>query len=239
MRERADGPAYRLRIRDLPANERPRERLQERGPGALSNAELLAILLRTGSARESALDLAERLLAHFQGLDGLARASLGELCRFPGLGTAKACQVLAGLELARRLRTYAPHQRPRIASPADVADLVRPEMAHLPQEHLRVLLLNARNEVVRTVEVYVGNVGSAVLRPAEVFRPAVQENCPAVIVVHNHPSGDPTPSPDDEAVTATLVRAGRLLDIDLLDHLVVAQRGWVSLKERLPLLWSA
>lgn len=232
------GPVYRLRIRDLPADERPRERLQERGPGALSNAELLAILLRTGAAGESALSLAERLLAHFQGLGGLARATLAELCRFPGLGPAKACQVLAGLELARRLRSLTPPERPRIAGPADVAELVGAEMAHLSQEHLRVLLLNARNEVVRAVEVYVGNVGSAVVRPAEVFRPAVQENCPALIVVHNHPSGTPEPSADDLAVTRTLVRAGELLGIELLDHVVVAQRGWVSLKERLPSLWS-
>ncbi|MBI4233699.1 MAG: DNA repair protein RadC [Chloroflexi bacterium] len=223
---------YQLRIRDLPAEERPRERLKAFGAASLSNAELLAILLRTGVTGENVLTLASRLLVRFQGLGGLARASFGELCAQHGVSEAKACQVLSALELGRRLSSLQPEDRAVIRSPQDVANLVQGEMAFLEQEHLRVVLLNTRNQVLGVQEVYVGNVGSAVLRPGEVFRPAVRENCPAVIVVHNHPSGDPTPSPDDVQVTQQLVQAGRLLDIELLDHVVVAGQRFLSLKEK-------
>jgi DNA repair protein RadC len=218
------------RIRDLPPRERPRERLRSAGPGALSHAELLAILLRTGSKGESALALAQRLLSHFGGLGGLAGASFADLEQFKGLGPAKAAQVHAAMELGKRLLTLPPEERPAIRGPEDVATLVGPDMAFLPQESLRVVLLNTRNHVIGVYEVYRGNVNSAVVRPAEVFREAVRHTCPSLIVVHNHPSGDPTPSPDDVGVTRRLVEAGRLLDIEVLDHIVVGRGRWVSMK---------
>ncbi|MYC28962.1 MAG: JAB domain-containing protein [Chloroflexi bacterium] len=225
--------AYQPRIRDMPQGERPRERLREYGPRYLSNAELIAILLRTGVQGENVLAMSNRLLSRFGGLDGLGRANFAELCAERGLSEAKASQLLASLELGRRFISLAPQDRAVINSPQDVANLLQAEMATLEQEHLRALLLNTKNQVINTVEVYVGNVNSSIVRPSEVFRPAVRDNAPSIIVVHNHPSGDPTPSPEDVAITRELVSAGKLLGIDLLDHVVIGSGGrYVSLNER-------
>jgi len=219
-------------IRDLPQAERPRERLKNYGAASLSNVELTAVLLRTGVEGESVLNLATRLLTGFKGLSGMARASFNELCREKGISEAKACQLLAALELGRRLTSLQPEDRPVISNPRDVANLLMGEMGFLEQEHLRVVLLNTRNQVLGISEVYVGNVSGAVIRAAEVLRPAVRENCPSIILVHNHPSGDPTPSADDVRVTEQIVEAGKLLDIDVLDHVVLGRQRFVSLKER-------
>ena len=225
--------AYQPMIRDLPQGERPRERLKEYGARYLSNTELVAILLRTGIQGENVLSLSSRLLAQLNGLAGLGRSSFAQLCAMRGLSEAKACQLLAGLELGRRFVSLAPDERATIQSPQDVANLVMAEMAPLPQEHLKALLLNTKNEVLSIQEIYVGNVNSAVVRPAEVFRPAVRDNAPSLIVVHNHPSGDPTPSPEDVSVTRDLIAAGELLGIQLLDHLVIGNGNrYVSLNER-------
>ncbi len=224
---------YQPMIRDLPRGERPRERLKEFGSKHLSNTELIAILMRTGMQGENALSLASRLLARFNGLAGLGRVTYAELCAEKGLSGAKACQLLAGLELGRRLVSLAPEERVVVNSPHDVANLLMGEMSMLDQEHLRVLLLNTKNEVLGVQEIYVGNVNSSVVRPAEVLRPAIRENAPAVIVVHNHPSGDPTPSSEDVAITKQLVEAGKTLGIDLLDHLVIGSGNrYISLNEK-------
>jgi DNA repair protein RadC len=224
---------YQPTIRDLPQGERPRERLREYGAKHLSNTELIAILLRTGLQGENVLSLSSRLLARFKGLAGLGRASFAELCAERGLSEAKACQVMAALELGRRFVSLAPEERMVISSPKDVANLVMAEMAAFDQEHLRVVLLNTKNEVLSIQEIYIGNVNSSVVRPGEVLRPAVRDNAPSVIVVHNHPSGDPTPSPEDIAITRELLAAGKLLGIELLDHLVVGSGNrYVSLNEK-------
>jgi len=215
----------------MPQGERPRERLRDYGPHFLSNAELLAILLRTGTRAENVINLATRLLATNGGLAGLAKAGFLELSQVHGMGEAKVSQVMAALELGKRLSALPIGEYPVISSPQDVANLLTPEMALLSQESLRVLLLNTRNQVLSVSEVYRGNVNTAVIRAAEVFQDAVKENCPSVIVVHNHPSGDPTPSTDDINVTSQLQQAAKLLDIELLDHIVIAQSGFVSLKE--------
>lgn len=225
--------AYQPTMRQLPAQERPRERLREHGPRYLNNAELVAILLRTGIAGENAINLAIRLLAAFEGLPGLARAEYADLTGQRGLNDAKSCEILAALELGRRIASLAPEERAQIGCPQDAANLVTAEMALLTQEHLVVLLLNTRNHVIARRTIYIGTVNSSAVRPAEVLRPAVRENAPSIIVVHNHPSGDPTPSPEDISVTGDLVAAGKLLDIELLDHLVIGQGGrFVSLKEK-------
>ncbi|MEK7806731.1 MAG: DNA repair protein RadC [Chloroflexota bacterium] len=224
---------YQPTIRDLPQGERPRERLREYGAKHLSNTELIAILLRTGLQGENVLSLSSRLLAKFKGLAGLGRASFAELCAERGLSEAKACQVMAALELGRRFVSLAPEERMVISSPKDVANLVMAEMAAFDQEHLRVVLLNTKNEVLSIQEIYIGNVNSSVVRPGEVLRPAVRDNAPSVIVVHNHPSGDPTPSPEDIAITRELLAAGKLMGIELLDHLVVGSGNrYVSLNEK-------
>ncbi len=222
----------RRTLRELPASERPRERLEKLGPAALSDTELLAILLRTGIPGHTALDLARDLLSDYGGLDGLLRVGFGELARRSGLGPAKAAQVQAALELGRRLLLLTPEQRRQINTPEDVASLLRLEMGHLDQEQIRVLLLDTRHRLIRQVLVYQGNVCSAQVRIGELFREAIRENCSAVLVVHNHPSGDPTPSPEDVAITREIIEAGRLLSIEVLDHLVVARQGYVSLRER-------
>ena len=226
------GTTYSPTIHDLPAGDRPRERLQYSGAGALSNAELLAILLRTGRKGENALHMAQRLLATYRGLSGLAQASFGDLARQPGVGAAKTAQVQAALEIGRRLLIASPDERPLVASPADAANLLLPEMGLLEQEHLRTLLLDSKHRVLASPTIYVGNVNTSVIRVSELFREAVRQNCPAIIVAHNHPSGDPTPSPDDVRVTEQIVQAGKLLDIEVLDHLIIGRQRFVSLKER-------
>lgn len=223
---------YHLTIHDMPTGERPRERLLHYGPEALSTAELLAILLRTGSRGENVLDLATRLLVEFDGLAGLVRASLSELSALKGVGPAKAAQLKAGLEIGRRLLIAAPHERPQITSPADAANLLMLEMGHLEQEHLRVLLLDTKNHVLASPVIYKGNVNTSVIRVAELFREAIRHNSTALIMAHNHPSGDPTPSPEDVRVTRQIVEAGNMVDIEVLDHLIIGQGRYVSLKER-------
>ena len=220
------------RITDLAADERPRERLAKLGPQALSSAELLAILLRVGVPGENAVQVGQRLLQTFGGLTGLHRATFDEVRAQHGIGEAKAAQIKAAIELGRRLMVESPEERPAINSPAEAAALVQYEMSGLEQEHLRVILLDTRNHVLGIEEVYKGSVNSSQVHIGEVFKPAIRRNAPAIIVIHNHPSGDPTPSPDDVAVTRAILQAGKLLDIDVLDHMIIGQGRWVSLKER-------
>jgi DNA repair protein RadC len=218
-------------VRDLPTEERPRERLRLRGPESLSNAELMAILLRTGTKGENVVSLAQRILAKFEGLRGLSRASFGELAKEHAMGEAKACQLLAAIELGKRMLLEMPEQRV-IRSAADIHAMLFGEMALLQQEEVRVVLLTTRNEVVTTKTVYRGNVSSAIVRIGEVFRDAVREGCPSIIVVHNHPSGDPSPSAEDANLTKQLIEAGKLIGVDVIDHVVIARSGFVSMKER-------
>jgi DNA repair protein RadC len=224
------GATYR--ITDLASEERPRERLAQLGPEALSNAELVAILLRAGIKGMNAVQLAQRILVDSGGLTGLQRRSFESLKRHRGLGPAKAAQLKAAVELGRRLAVATPEERPTIQSPEDAANLLLYEMGALEREHLRVLLLDTRNRLIRTAEVYRGSLNSSWIRVAEIFRDAVRVNAAAVIVAHNHPSGDPTPSPEDVSVTKALVQAGQLLDIEVLDHLVIGQGRFVSMKAK-------
>lgn len=223
---------YHPTIKELPFSERPRERLQRYGAGSLSTAELLAIILRTGVGGESVIDMAMRLLAKFGGLLGLVRASFAELEREHGLGLAKTAQLKAALELGRRLLVASPEERPQIKSPAEAANLLMLEMGTLQQEHMRTILLDTKNRVLAVPTIYIGSLNSSMIRVGELFREAIKQNCAAIIVAHNHPSGDPTPSPEDVKVTEMIVQAGKLLDIEVLDHLIIGQQRYVSLKER-------
>jgi DNA repair protein RadC len=230
----ADAPIveYYPTIKELPEGERPRERLEHYGPAALSTAELLAIILRVGTKDENVIRLAQRLLSNHGGLTGLAQMSFHDMMEIKGLGQAKAAQLKAAFELGRRLLVAAPHERPLVKSPADAANLLMMEMGLLEQEHLRTVLLDSKNHVVKVQTVYIGSLNTAVLRVGELFREAIRLNAAAIIVAHNHPSGDPTPSAEDVYVTRQIVEAGKLLNIDVLDHLVICQARWVSLKER-------
>ena len=220
------------RITDLAASDRPRERLARLGPEVLSDAELIAILLRVGARGENAVQVGMRLLSTFRGISGLHRAPYDEVCAQHGIGPAKAAQLKAAIELGKRMKLSPDDEKRAIHSPADAANLVEFEMSALEQEELWVLLLNTRNQVLDIVKVYKGSLNSSQVRVGELFRTAVRQNSAALILVHNHPSGDPTPSPDDVALTRAVVEAGRLLDIEVLDHLVIGQGRWVSLKER-------
>jgi DNA repair protein RadC len=220
------------RITDMSISDRPRERLAQLGPQALSSAELLAILLRVGVPGENAVEVGLRLLHQFGNLTGLHRAPFDEVCEQRGVGPAKAAQIKAAIELGQRLTLESPEERPAIHSPVDAAALVQFEMSALEQEELRVMLLDTRNRVLGIVEVYRGSLNTSQVRVGELFKAAIRRNAAAIIVVHNHPSGDPAPSPDDVAITRAIVQAGKLLDVEVLDHLVIGNGRYVSMKER-------
>jgi DNA repair protein RadC len=220
------------RLRELPSTERPRERLQLRGAAGLTAAELVGLLWGSGTAGRSAVDLAADAIARFDGLSGLARASGPELEAVPGVGAARAAQLQAAFELGRRLLADWPAGRWSIRSPRDVADRLVLQMGRLEREELRVVVLNTKNTVLRIVTAYQGNVSASLVRIGELFRDAVRLDAAGVILVHNHPSGDPTPSPDDLHLTAEALAAGRLLAIEVLDHLVIGHDAYVSLRDR-------
>jgi len=219
-----------LTIHDLPEEERPRERLLTHGSNALSTTELLAILLRTGTKSENVLQLAGRVLATYGGLRGLARVTADELQEFKGLGRAKSAQILAALALGQRASMLQPDERSVIRRAEDAAQLLA-DMGHLSQEQVRVILLDSSRRVLHIQTVYIGTVNMSVLRTSEIYREAIVRNSPALIVAHNHPSGDTTPSPEDIDMTRALVAAGNLLDIQLIDHLIIGQSSWQSLRE--------
>ncbi|MFK7800442.1 MAG: DNA repair protein RadC [Anaerolineae bacterium] len=219
-------------IRDMPLHERPRERLERVGPSAVSTAELIAIILRTGSNGENVVRLAERILYHFGDLRKIEQATIAELCQVKGIGPAKAVEIKAAIELGRRAKLAGVPDKPRITSPSDAANLVMSEMGILEQEHLRVMLLDTRNNVLKIVTVYIGSLNAAIVRVGEVFRAAIRENAAGIIIIHNHPSGDPSPSNDDVKVTGEIIKAGKILDIQVLDHLVIGNNKFVSMRER-------
>lgn len=231
-----------MRINDLARTERPRERLENLGAQALSNAELVAILLRTGLHGVSAVDVANRLLQLGRedvgdgnrsepGLRFLVTSALDELVRVPGVGRAKAVQLKAAIELGRRIATSTA-SRTVVRSPRDVSTLVMEEMRFLDREQFRIVLLDAKNHVLGVRTVSVGSLSSSIVHPREIFKEAIARSSAAIILVHNHPSGDPTPSREDVEVTRRLVEAGRLLGIEVLDHVVVGDNQYVSFKEK-------
>lgn len=219
-------------IRELPPEERPRERLVARGVAALSNPELLALVWGSGGVGRSAVEIASDAVALHGGLAGLATASVVELEHIPGVGAARACQLVAAFELGRRLLADWPSGRITVRTPRDVADRLVLQMGRLDREELRVVLLNTKNQVLGIQTVYQGNVSTALVRVGELFRDAVRQSASGMILVHNHPSGDPTPSPDDLHLTAEAIAAGRILDVPVLDHLVIGHDAFVSLRDR-------
>ena len=208
---------YHPKVRDLPAGERPVNRLREVGPTSISTTELLACLLQTPDA----LHQAQKLLVQFGGLPGLINAADAEIVQINGIGPAQAARTKA-----------APEDRYTIRSPGDIAQLLMAEMSHLEQEHFKVLLLDTRNRMIDDVTLYIGSLNASHIRVGEVYRDAIRQNAAAIIIAHNHPSGDPTPSPEDVAVTRQIAAAGSQLDIELLDHVIVGRQRFVSLRER-------
>ncbi len=231
-RRKAQEPPPPHTIQAMSTGERPRERLEQLGAGALTDAELLAIILRTGYRGVNVIQLAQGLLTGRGRLGGLARTSFPELAAEKGVGAAKAAQLCAAFELGRRALSAEREDKPQIKSPEDAAKLLC-EMGPLQKEEMRVMLLDQKNRVLGTRRLYEGSLHTTVVRVGELFTPAVRENAASVIIAHNHPSGDTTPSPEDAALTREIVKAGRLLDIEVLDHLVIGAAGkFTSLKER-------
>ncbi|KAF1085631.1 hypothetical protein SPSYN_01774 [Sporotomaculum syntrophicum] len=225
-------PVYRVAIKDMPLSLRPRERLLQEGPEALSDIELLAIMLRTGYAAASAVDLATALLGHFGGIKQLLGVSAEELSAFKGMGPAKVAQIRAALELGRRVAMTTTWDRPCIKSPENAASLVMEEMRHLDKEHFCALLLNTKNQVLVRETISIGTLNSSAIHPRELFKAAIRRSAAGVILVHNHPSGDPTPSRQDIEVTNRLIEAGNIIGIEVLDHLVIGDNRFTSFKAK-------
>lgn len=225
------------RIKDIEQSQRPRERLEKHGASVLNDAELLAILLRVGMKGSSAVQIGQHLLFCLGGLEGLQKATFPEMCAIDGVGPAKAAQIKAAIELGRRLARHKPEERVIITSPQDVADQVQYKMVSLEQEELWVLLLDSRNHHLRTEHLYRGSLNSSSVRPAEIYKAGIRHNAAALIIVHNHPSGDPTPSPEDIHLTRMLIEAGQMLELPVLDHVVVGVHGVTSIKALHPELW--
>ena len=223
---------YNPILKDLPPEERPRERLHAYGAQALTAAELIAILIRTGNAERSAVALGEFLLSTFGSIQGIATASVEQLADVKGLGSAKAAQIKAAIEFGHRLALFSEEGRPSIGGPQDVSNLLMPELRYQKKEHLKSILLNTKNRVLAIKTVSVGDLSSSIVHPREVYKDAVIASAASIIVAHNHPSGDPTPSAEDVAVTKRLIQSGEIMGIDLLDHIVLGDGTFVSLKER-------
>ncbi|HEY7941258.1 MAG TPA: DNA repair protein RadC [Candidatus Limnocylindrales bacterium] len=220
------------RLRDLPPEERPRERLARRGAAGLSAAELIGLVWGSGSPGRSAVQVATEALATAGSLSNLAAASPPELETISGIGGARAAQLTAAFELGRRLLADWPAGRLTVRAPRDLADRLILQMGRLEREELRVVVLNTRNAVLAIETVYRGNVSTALVRVGELFRDAIRQHAAGLILVHNHPSGDPAPSPDDLHLTAEAVAAGRLLDVPVLDHLIIGHEAFISLRDR-------
>ena len=225
-------PVHPLMIKELPADERPREKMKERGAQSLGNSELLAILLRTGNFQESALRIAENLLDRQGGLAGFGNATMEEFEQVKGVGEAKAITVMAAIELGRRVTTLAPAERAIIRTPDDVAALLMPRFRYETKESFIAILLSTKNHVLKTPVISVGSLNASIVHPRELFREAINASAAAVILAHNHPSGDPAPSPEDVSLTRKLVEAGKLLDIPVLDHIVLGDGKYISFKEK-------
>ena len=224
--------AENMLIKDVPKEERPRERFLHGGPASLSNQELLALLLRTGTKDESVIQLANRLIAAFDGLRLLKEASIEEMTAIKGIGEAKAIQILASIELGRRITALNNRDRYVIRSPEDCANYCMEEMRFLTQEHFVCLYLNTKNQVLHKRTVFIGSLNASIVHPREVFKEAFRRSAASIICLHNHPSGDPTPSREDIEVTKRLSECGKIIGIDLLDHLIIGEKRFISLKEK-------
>lgn len=220
-------------VRDLPKEERPREKLIQRGAASLSDTELLAILLRTGTSSVSVLHLAEEVLAKYQdkGLVSIMNISPQEIASVHGVGLAKAATIVAAVELGRRLSTRAAQKLEKIEGPEDVARYASPLLRFEQKEHFLVILLDVRNRVLAMPTISIGSLTASVAHPREIFREAIRYSAANMILIHNHPSGDSTPSREDIQITKQMMKAGEIMGIPVLDHIIIAGDGFLSLKE--------
>lgn len=223
---------YHTKMKDIPNEQRPRERLIREGSGVLSDAELLAIILRTGSADKSAMVLSAEILSRFSGFKNLVQAEVEELSSVKGMGLVKAAQLKAALEIGIRLARSTEELLPTIKGPDDAANLVMEEMRHYDREYFCALLLNTKNKVIAKKTISIGTLNASVVHPRELFKTAVKKSASAIILIHNHPSGDPTPSREDREVTRRLKDAGEIIGIEILDHIIIGDNIFISFKDK-------
>ncbi|WP_147803507.1 RadC family protein [Alkalicoccus halolimnae] len=221
-----------MMIRDVPKSERPRERLLRDGAESLSNQELIALLLGSGTKTESVLELAGRIIQHFDGLKLLKEATAVELMEIHGIGEAKAVQLRAALEIGRRIKQFPVEETHVVRSPQDVADYMMEEMRHLKQEHFVALYLNTKNAVLHKKTLFIGSLNASIVHPRELYKEALRYSAASFICLHNHPSGNPEPSQEDIDVTKRLTETGKMLGIELLDHVIIGDRRFCSMKEK-------
>lgn len=220
-------------IKELPITERPREKLYTHGAETLSNEELIAIIIRTGSRTESAVELSKELLSKDnRGLVYLRDTTLQELMETKGIGECKASQILAAIELGKRINFLYALDKVKINQPNTIADLFMDEMRYLQKEHFRIVLLDTKNQIIVTEEISVGTLNASIVHPRDVFKVAIKRNANSIILIHNHPSGDPTPSREDINITNRLADVGNLVGIKVLDHIIIGDNKYISFKER-------
>lgn len=220
-------------IKDMPLNERPREKLYKYGAKSLSNAELIAVIIRTGSRSDTAIELAQRLISiDKRGIGFLSEASFEELTSVKGIGKCKAAQIISAIELGKRIAAQGGEDKVKVTSPVDIVGLIMEEMRYLKKEHFRIAILDTKNHIIAIEEISIGNLNSSIVHPREVFNIAIRRTANSIILIHNHPSGDPTPSREDINITNRLIEAGNIIGIKVLDHIIVGDKKYLSFRER-------
>lgn len=222
---------YKLRIKDLPLEERPRERLVKHGPKTLSNSELLAIILRSGSKKENILELSKKILKE-NNIKSLSRKRITSLKNNSGIGEAKACQIIACFELGRRLAAFKEQSNPIIHNAKDIVKVFMVEMSSLKKEHFKGIFLDSRKRIIKDETIFIGSLNASIIHPREIFQVALEEGAAAVILLHNHPSGNPKPSDEDIEITKQLNKAGDILGIEVLDHIIIGNKRYFSFREK-------
>ena len=215
-------------IRDFPREELPRERLIRHEVEVLTNTELLAVIIKTGNKKDNVIELSRKIMKKY-GLNKLSKLTVNELKKHLGIGNAKACQILACFELGKRLLSNTKERRIRLNSAKEVAEFIAPKMIYLEKEKLKALFLDSRKKLIKTETISIGSLNESIIHPREIFRSALKENAAAIIIVHNHPSGDPTPSKDDIKITKQLIKCGKMIGIPILDHIIIGKKGYISL----------
>lgn len=220
-------------IKELPETERPREKMYENGAESLSNEELIAVIIRTGSRQESAVELSKRVISRDnRGLVYLRDTTMQELMEINGIGKCKASQILAAIEIGKRINYQTAAEKIKINQPSTVADLFMDEMRYLQKEHFRIILLDTKNQIIAMEEISIGTLNASIVHPRDVFKIAIKRNSNSIILIHNHPSGDPTPSKEDINITNRLLEVGELIGIKVLDHIIIGDMDYISLKEK-------
>lgn len=220
-----------MSIKNLPDDKKPREKLLKHGPAFLTDTELLAIILRTGSKKENVLKLSENFLKKYN-IKSLAKLNVAVLKKQFGIGDAKACQMLACFELGKRLFTFSENKKTQIQKSEDLVRIVLPEMCFLEKEHLKAIYLDSRKRIIKSETIFIGSLNESVVHPREIFKRALEENAAAIILVHNHPSGDPSPSEFDFKITKEILNSGEILGVPVLDHIIIGDKEYFSFREK-------